>query len=145
MGKIIIVLALLSLVACSPGGYRLSGNIDSEFQTKQTGNLKEILAYYELEAEYALLIASDGIAVLISEPSFSLIEIYSESKKINTRSDLLPPVSNLNDLNEIVIYNWNYPLTGSHTPFSLRLLEFNFLGESSRNGHSVRKYNLSER
>src|SRR5690554_4749947 len=94
MGKIIIVLALLSLVACSPGGYRLSGNIDSEFQTKQTGNLKEILAYYELEAEYALLIASDGIAVLISEPSFSLIEIYSESKKINTRSDLLPPVSN---------------------------------------------------
>jgi hypothetical protein len=144
MGKIIIILFLLSLVACSPQGYRFSGNIDSEFYSEQTGNLKEILALHELNAEYALLIASDGIAVLISEPSFPRIEIYLDAKKISTRSEFLPPVSNLNDLSEIVIYNWKHPVVDRQTPFSLRLLELQFLGESSLNGHLVRKYQLSE-
>ena len=146
MVKIVGLLTLLSLLlACSPqGGYYFRGNLDLEFRSNLTGNLADILHEQRLDAEYALLITSDGMAVLLTERSFSLLHIEAAGKRFNTGSDLLPPVCNLKDLNEIYLYLPGYPLKDNHTPFSLRMKDFAFLGESGTNGHYVRKYRLKE-
>ncbi len=145
MAKIIIILiSLIVLISCSPKKYLISGNIEAPLKSSETGFLDEVLNEQNIRAEYVLLITSDGIAVLLSERSFPLIKIAKEGSRFQTSSSYLPPVSNLNDLIEISIYNSDHPLQNFYTPFSSRMNDFQFLGESSRDGHFVRKYQLKE-
>ena len=143
MEKIIVLSLLLVLLsACTtPSGYILTGNVEKEIKLTTIGSLDEVIAAAGVKAEYALVVASDGTSFLLSEQSFSLIEISKVQNEFNTRSDLLPPVCNLNNISEIIVYNIHYPLEGFYTPFSERMKGFEFLGESSMGFHFVRKYN----
>ena len=143
MARVIyLILAGVFLFGCSQSQIKISGNLDQKTHLNQTGNLAEILSDKDIEAEYLLLIAADGTAVFLSERSLGEIRISKSGKTFNSRSDVLPPVCSLNDLKEICIYFSNYPLTDHQTPFSLRMQDFRFLGESSQSGHYVRKYKL---
>lgn len=143
MAKIkLISLLLCVLFACSSGFYEITGNIDTTIKTNRSADLSEIFEENGLQPEYALLIASDGTAVLVSERSFPHLIISRDRRSFQSGSDLLPPVTNLRDLSEICIYSSDFPLQDNQTPFSIRIRDFELLGESSRNGHYVRKYRL---
>ncbi len=139
---IFIILAVVFFFGCYQSQIEVSGNIERKVFLNQTGNLLEILHSKAIVAEYLLLIATDGTAVFICEKSFSELEIIRKKGKFATQTGSLPPVCNLNEIKEICIYNSSYPLSDHQTPFSLRLQEFQFLGESSQAGHYVRKYKL---
>jgi hypothetical protein len=145
MAKIKLLCLLLCLLsACSSGFYEITGNVDTIIKTNRSADLSEIFEENGLQPEYALLIASDGTALLVSERSFPHLEIKRDKGVYSTSSEILPPVSNIRDLSEISIYSSAYPLQDNHTPFSRRIRDFEFLGESSRNGHFIRKYRLKD-
>jgi hypothetical protein len=143
MAKVIVSLLLgLLLFSCSETSYRITGNIDAQVASDKTGNVESILQEFGIIAEYALIIADDGTAFFISENSFSEIEINSKKGKFNSGSSNLPPVCNLNNIIEICVYNSDFPVENHQTPFSVRMNDFEFLGENSRKGHFVKKYRL---
>jgi len=142
MEKIAILsLLLLLLLSCStPGNYTVTGNIDRDISATSTGTLDKIFEQIGIEVEYALIVASDGTSVLLSERSFPLIEIVKKQGRFSTIAEQLPPVCSLNNIGEIIVYNHSYPMENYLTPFSTRMKEFEFLGESSKDDHFVRKY-----
>lgn len=145
MAKItIFVFVVILLVGCAQTGIQITGNIAKQKVLRQTGNLAEVFHQNDISAEYALVIAADGTAFFISEKSFPEIDLIVEDGKINSSSASLPPVCNLNNIKEICLYNSNFPLTHHQTSFSLRISDFEFLGQSARNDHFVRKYKLKE-
>ena len=139
---LLLLLSLLLLVSCSQKDYLISGNIATNLHVKLTGNLAEILNEAGVNAEYVLLIASDGTAAFLGERAFPHINVVKKGGKYNTESKILPPVTGLYGLTEICVYNSNFRVENYQTPFSLKLKEFEFLGESSMNGYVVRKYSM---
>jgi len=145
MAKLISFLLLgLLLFSCSETGYQITGNISEQTVSTQSGKLEEILLEKDIKAEYILFIASDGTAFFISEKSIPEINIIRQKDKYNTETSSLPPVCNLNDITEICISNSDFPLENYQTPFSIRMNDFELLGESSKDGYFVRKYKLKE-
>jgi hypothetical protein len=142
MGKITILsLLLMLLLGCSsPSNYTITGNVDRDISATSTGALDKVFEQIGIEAEYALIVASDGTSVLLSERSFPLIEIVKKRGKFGTIAEQLPPVCSLNNIGEIIVYHRSYPMENYLTPFSSRMKEFEFLGESSKGDHFVRKY-----
>ena len=67
MARITLLSLILLLLASTLCSYEIIGNIGAELTLDQSGTLAEIFAENNLKAEYALLIAADGIAVFISE------------------------------------------------------------------------------
>ncbi len=136
-----LLIAILLLVGCSRSGYLLTGNLTEEVVVSQIGILSNILE----DAEYALLIGSDGTAVFLSQNSFPEITINKENGKWNCSTEILPPVCNIRNLKEICIFK---PFFGEKItveneelhPFAVRMRDFEFLGEAQKNGHIVRKY-----
>ncbi len=100
-------------------------------------DVDEILEDVVPSSKYALLIGSDGTATLITSRSFSKIYIQKDKKGWNSKADNLPAVCNIRNLNEICIYSRT---SSSNNRFSDRLNDFEFLGQSSKNGYYVRKY-----
>jgi hypothetical protein len=136
-----LLIAILFLTGCGRSGYLLTGNITEESVVSQRGILSNILE----DAEYALLIGSDGTAVFLSENSFPEITIHKESGKWNCSTDILPPVCNIRNLKEICIFKSFFGKkiqveNEDLHPFAVRMRDFEFLGESQKNGHTVRKY-----
>ena len=135
--EISILFLVLSLFACSPNNLILTGNIEAETKISSEGRLDEILEDIVPSAKYALLIGSDGTAALITSRSFSKIYIQKDKKGWNSKTDDLPAVCNIRNLNEICIYSRT---SNSNNRFSDRLNDFEFLGQSSKNGYYARKY-----
>ncbi len=135
------IIAILLLTGCSRSGYLLTGNINDVLSVSQEGILSEILQH----TEYALLIGSDGTAVFLSQKSFPEITIHKENKKWNCSTEILPPVCNIRNLKEICIFKSFFSdkiivENENLHPFAVRMRDFEFLGESQKNGHTVRKY-----
>ena len=135
--KVSIVFVILFLFACSPNNFILTGNIEAGTRISSEGRLDEILEDIVPSAKYALLIGSDGTASLITSRSFSKIYIQKEKKGWNSKTDDLPAVCNIRNLKEICIYS---RISSSNNRFSDRLNDFEFLGQSSKNGFYARKY-----
>ena len=135
------IIAILLLTGCGKTGYLLTGNVNEVLSISQEGVLSNILE----DAEYALLIGSDGTAVFLSRNSFPEITINKENGGWNCSTEILPPVCNIRNLKEICIFK---PFFGEKItvgneelhPFAVRMRDFEFLGESQKNGYIVRKY-----
>ena len=134
---VLIVTLVLFIFACSSNNLVLSGNIKSKVVISNEGRLDEILNEITPSAKYVLLIGSDGTAVLVTSRSFSKIYIHNNNEIWNSKADNLPAVCNIRNLKEICIYR---KTSNNHNHFSERLNDFEFLGQSSKNGYYVRKY-----
>ena len=132
-----IVFLVLSFFACSPNNLILTGNIEDDATISSEGKLDEIFSDITPSAKYALLIGSDGTAALITSRSFSKIYIQKDRNIWNSNAKDLPAVCNIRNLKEICIYSRT---SSNNNHFSDRLNDFEFLGQSSKNGYYVRKY-----
>ncbi|MBT4332073.1 MAG: hypothetical protein HOD64_02250 [Candidatus Cloacimonetes bacterium] len=135
--RISILFIVLSFFACSPTGIKLTGNIETGVTISDEGAFSNILNELASRAEYALLIGNDGTAALISARSFDQILIEKHKNNWNSKSNVLPAVCNIRNLKEICIYT---KTSFENNHFSDRINEFEFLGESCKNGYYVRKY-----
>ena len=136
-----LLITILLLTVCGRSGCLLTGNLTEESLVSRSGVLSNILG----DAEYALLIGSDGTAVFLSQNSFPEITIHKKIGKWNCSTDILPPVCNIRNLKEICIFKSysDKKMTIENEdlhPFAVRMKDFEFLGESQKNGHIVRKY-----
>lgn len=129
---------LLLLFSCTNPSLDLIGNISAETAISKSDNLQKILQESAPKAEYALIIGKDGTAVLITENSFSHLILQISNGCWNSSAADLPPVCNIKDIAAICIYQPEF--TDSINSFSSILERFEFLGESSKAGHFVRKY-----
>ncbi|MCF7858130.1 MAG: hypothetical protein K9N07_02235 [Candidatus Cloacimonetes bacterium] len=135
--KSILLSLLLWFASCSPPGILISGNIDYTTFIHQNGKLNNLLQTLSPAAEYALIIGSDGTAVLVTAKSFSEIEIYKKADRWFSKTEKLPPVCNIKDIKEICVYS---QVPAEYNSFEERFKDFEFLGQSSKNDHYVRKY-----
>ena len=135
--RVLVIFFILSFFACSKNNLILTGNIKEGTIINSNGRFDEILNNIAPSAKYALLIGSDGTAALITSRSFSKIYIQNDKKCWNSKADNLPAVCNIRDLKEICIYSRT---SNNNNRFSDRLDDFEFLGQSSKNGFYVRKY-----
>jgi hypothetical protein len=143
MARLILFSLLICFVfSCSSPSLYFSGNLAEDIPVVNAGNLAEIFQDLDIKPEYTLFIARDGTAFLISEKSFSHVYLQKDKNGFHSRSEVLPPVCNLNDLKEISLFVSNFNIKDGKTPFNEKIDRFDFLGENSRNGHWVRKYKL---
>jgi len=133
--KYIILFIVLFFFACSQNDLILTGNIESRSVISDTGRLDEILGVPH--ARYALLIGSDGTAAFIPSRSFFKIFIQKDKNSWNSKADNLPAFCNIHNLKEICIYT---KTSIENNNFSKRMNDFEFLGQSSKNGYYARKY-----
>lgn len=137
VNRVSVLFLILSLFACSPNNLILTGNIKVGTKISNEGRLDEILRSITPSAKYALLIGSDGTAALITSRSFSKIYIQLDKNDWNSKTDDLPAVCNIRNLKEICIYS---KTSSENNNFSVRMNDFKFLGQSSKNGYYARKY-----
>ncbi|MDA3813073.1 MAG: hypothetical protein PF570_02345 [Candidatus Cloacimonetes bacterium] len=138
MVRIVLVVSfVLFIFACSPNNLVLSGNIKNKAVINNNGRLDEIINEIAPSVKYALLIGSDGTAALVTSRSFSVIYIQIDKNEWNSKSEKLPAFCNIRDLNEICVYSRT---SNEINNFSERMNDFEFLGQSSKNGHYARKY-----
>ena len=135
--KVLLFSFVLSLFACAPNDLIFTGDIESGTVISSEGRFDEILINLAPSAKYALLIGSDGIAALITSRSFSEIYIQKDKNGWNSKTDNLPTVCNIRNLKEICIYSRT---SNEINNFSERMNDFEFLGQSCKNGYYVRKY-----
>ena len=135
--RVSILFFILSLFACLPNNLIVTGNIVDGAEIDNEGRLDEILEEIAPSVKYALLIGSDGTAALITSRSFSKIHIQNDKNEWNSKADNLPTVCNIRNLKEICIYS---KTSNNVNRFSERLNDFEFLGQSSKNGYYARKY-----
>jgi len=135
--RVSILFFILSLFACSPKNLIVTGNIVDGAEISNEGRLNEILNEITPSLKYALLIGSDGTAALITSRSFSKIYIQKDKKGWNSKVDNLPAFCNIRNLKEICIY---LRTSSENNIFSERMIDFEFLGQSSKNGYYARKY-----
>lgn len=135
--RVSILFFILSLFACSSNNLILTGNIKVGAEISNEGRLNEMLNEIAPSVKYALLIGSDGTAALITSRSFSKIHIQNDKNEWNSKAINLPAVCNIRNLKEICVYS---STSSNNNHFSDRLNDFEFLGQSSKNGYFVRKY-----
>ena len=144
MVRFFSIALLFLLVACSSVSLELIGDIDDNQHILKSGNLRETLSDKAPKAEYALIIGKDGTAALLSEKSFHQVEIVLEKGNWNSSAPKLPPVCNIKNIDSICIYQPGFSDSEIDSSFSKIISEFQFLGESSKAGHFVRKYKRRE-
>ena len=132
-----IVVIVLIFIACSPSNLILTGNIEANTKITYEGKFDEILDVVAPNAKYALLIGTDGTAVLLTSQSFSNIYIQKNNSVWDSKATNLPAVCNIRNLKEICIYS---RIPNNNNNFADRLNNFEFLGQSSKNGYYIRKY-----
>ena len=137
VNRVSALFLILSLFACSPNNLILTGNIEAGTKISSEGRLDEILEDIVPSAKHALLIGSDGTAALITSRSFSKIYIQKDKNDWNSKVNNLPAVCNIRNLKEICIYS---KTSSENNNFSVRMNDFEFLGQSSKNGYYARKY-----
>jgi hypothetical protein len=145
MAKIVLASTfLLFVLCCRAQSYFIAGDLSKPITSRATASLEEVFNEFDLKVEYALIVASDGTAVLLSQRSFSQLQIIKRKSKFHSMSETLAPVTGLYDIAEISVSLINGENNPTQKRFSLRMREFEFLGESSANDYLVRKYKLIE-
>ncbi len=136
--RIILLLSfVILLAACCEKPPALTGDIDEETQYVKTGNLSDILQSYK--PDYALLIASDGLAALITETAFSEIEIERNANVWRTTSETLPAFCNVDSLQEVCLFRIEAD-EGDSLSFRNRITQYQRIGSSEKNGYPAWKY-----
>ncbi len=135
--RVSIIFFILTLFACSTNNLILTGNVQERTVIYSNCRLDEILESIAPSAKYALLVGSDGTAALITSRSFSKIYIQRDKNVWNSKTEDLPAVCNIRNLKEICIYS---KTSSENNKFSLRMNDFEFVGQSSKNGFYARKY-----
>lgn len=132
-----IAILIVFLSSCAQDNLLVTGNINTGMKITEEGTLDELLRDLAPHAKYALIIGSDGTAALLTSRSFSKVYIQHVKNTWNSVSVDLPAVTNINAVKEICIYQRE---TTNDNYFAKRLNDFEFLGQSSKNGYYVRKY-----
>jgi len=132
---------------------KVSGDVSQNNITFSTGNLAKSI-YDKLPlCDEILVVGDNGIAVLIPAYAFEMIEIIQDRNVWNLSSPKLPPVCNIRNIKEICIKQTpaTYSITikngnnlKHYSPFDFILENFEFLGESEKNGYTLKKYKLSK-
>ncbi|MDP8267638.1 MAG: hypothetical protein P9L97_02805 [Candidatus Tenebribacter davisii] len=135
--RIFLGLIILLLFACSSNNLSITGNVKEGTEIIKAGRLGNILKDISPAIKYTILIGSDGTAALITSRSFPEIMIIKENGKWNSKTEKLPTVCNIKNIEEICVYT---KTSSKENRFSKRLDEFDFLGQSSKNGFYSRKY-----
>jgi type I phosphodiesterase/nucleotide pyrophosphatase len=145
-----LLLFSLLLLSCAQKGLKFTGNISEPVNLQESSNLYDFLKEQNIAAEYALLSGNDGTAAYVFNNSFQNIDLIRIKQKWHSQSYDLPEVVNINDLSHVSLFvrDHNNSLnilreTGQIdiiTPFEAELAQYDFLGKSSKNDHSVRKF-----
>jgi len=148
-----ILLFSLMLISCSQPDLKFTGNLSTPLSMNETSDLRTFLKDNGIEAEYALLCGKDGTATYVFKKSFPEIDLVKEGVKWNSVTEKLPEVCNIKDLANICLFIRNpenklFFLNHTDqkkviTPFEAELSQYEFLGQSRKNGHSARKYKFS--
>jgi len=152
MVKYYFALLLISflLISCSSSDLEITGDLSSPNYVSGNTNLVEWISDNGIEAEYALLCGKDGTAAYIHKKAFTSLELVKTGGKWNSETTTLPEVCNIKDLSRISLFTRDpehelffLKATGQIemiTPFEAELNQYELLGKSRKNGHSVRKY-----
>jgi hypothetical protein len=140
------ILLLILLVSCSNFGWQL---IERQAQNcHKTGSLSTILSDFP-DAQYALLIAEDGLGIVVSQQDFAKIEI-EKNNSWQVKANQFPPSANLRNLEKICLYSNNFITIYRKnrkyqlSPFQIYLQNMNIRGVVSQNGNFIRKYRLRD-
>jgi len=146
--KLLILLLLLNAVALFSVP-KLSGDLDKAELLSEPGNLHDILLEIAPLCDAALLIGDDGTAVLIPAYAFKEVTFKEKNGEWNSTAPNLPPVAKIRNIREICLQQIpaKYAVKvqeatsiSTFTPFQFRLKQFNFLGDSAKNGYLLRKF-----
>ncbi len=137
MRIVLLLSVVVLLVSCDYNSPRLTGDIDSDCLRIHPGSLDEILEQYD--ADYALLIAEDGIAALVSEISFPQIELTRKDGVWYSQADSLPPFCSIDSLREICVFRMQHERSDTLS-FQHRILSFERIGSSTKNDYPAWKY-----
>ncbi len=129
--RIVILLLVTVLIAsCGSDTPVLTGDINDGV-TIHPGILDEMA-----DADYALLIASDGIAALVPEVSFSRIELMEEAGVWRSEAPILPAFCSIDSLVEICVFR----VLSDSSSFHSRIESFERIGGSVKNNYPAWKY-----
>lgn len=142
---LLICLAFSSSLIAKP---IVSGDLNKGNFKLQAGNLGEIISQQMPMCDEVLVIGKDGTAVLIPAYAFDYVTIEVITDIWSIIGGDLPPVTNIRDFAEICLKQFPAPYSiklisskvSTITPFDFRLAQFDFLGESEKNGFVMRKY-----
>ncbi len=129
----------------------VSGDLANDKFNLVQGNLADVILTQLPLCDAALVIGKDGTAVLIPAYAFEKIQVEEFEGIWNLKSEELPPVTNIRDFTEICLQQipaqYSIKILGEDnrqlSPFQYKLEYFNFLGESEKNGYSMKKYKFS--
>jgi len=149
MKKYLLVMFLISALGLMAIP-QISGDLATDRINLKTGNFAEsIFSFFPL-CDAALVIGFDGTAVYIPAYAFEYANLENENGLWNLKSEVLSPVTNIRNISEICLQQipakYSIKLKNHQisiiSPFQYRLGNFNFLGESEKNGYTVRKYKI---
>ncbi|MCF7920313.1 MAG: hypothetical protein K9N06_10425 [Candidatus Cloacimonetes bacterium] len=149
MKKYIFLILLFSALLHSRS-IKVTGNIDKVHYIDHPGNLNTLLAEEKIEADAVLVCGIDGISAFVTSPAFCQVEIQKENLRWLSVTDSLPPVCNIKNIEEIVIWRsgWERKLyiekkqsfPQSFTPYHFILGGYKKVAESEKNGYKAIKY-----
>lgn len=143
---VLLLLGSFTLLLADP---KLSGDLERETKLNEPGNLHQILQEIAPLCDSALLIGDDGTAVLIPAYAFTEVTFIEKNGEWNSTAPNLPPVAKIRNIREICLQQipakYAVKIQGATsistlTPFQFRIGQFNFLGDSAKNGFLLRKF-----
>ena len=146
------VIILLILTGCKSKSLELSGNIINKVTVTKSSELNALLR--DIRYENIFIEGDNGVAALISSKTADKITIDKKGSDFSAVSEGLPPVCNIKNIagisvysscfnNEIRIFDGEKEVERL-TPFNYMMKEFEFLGQSSKNGHKAKKFRRIE-
>jgi len=132
------LLILIALTSCTEKQLPLNGNIETMFV--KSGIFAEQLKELNVNTNYALLEAVDGLCCLLPSSAFQHLKINYRRGKFSAESTKLPEFSNIKNLKAIWIEapdNKLYILNGTHTEKCFTPLEI-ILSQCTENGRAVK-------
>lgn len=152
--RAILLIPVILMVACGRKGIPVTGDVDKQLQLKQNETLAAFCDREIPQAEQALLIARDGMAINIRRETFGQVNLIRNENRWQVESDSLPDAAHIRDLQEICLsLNGSsadlFLLEGTDrerriSPYAARISEFEAVGVSSKSGYTVKKYQYSE-
>lgn len=149
MVRKLLFLILLLNVALLFSAPKLTGDLDRAYKLSEPGNLHNILTEIAPLCDSALLIGDDGTAVLIPAYAFREVTFIEKDGEWYSTAPKLPPVAKIRNIREICLQQipakYSVKIQGATsistlTPFQFRMSQFNFLGDSAKNGFLLRKF-----
>lgn len=152
--RAILLIPLILTAACGRKGIPVTGDVNKQLQIKQNETLAAFCDREIPQADQALLIARDGMAINFKREAFGQVNLIRNENRWQVESDSLPDTAHIRDLQEICLsLNGSptdlYLLEGTDreqriSPFAARISEFEAVGVSSKSGYTVKKYHYSE-